>query len=72
MDLDPDADPDPAFFVIYLQDIVSPRADLFYQLLAATRRRRKITKPLTLGARTPFNQASNFGCARPFQSSKQL
>jgi len=34
----------------------------FYQLLAATKRRRKITKPLTLGG----------GRARPFQSSKQL
>jgi hypothetical protein len=52
--------------------LVSQRADLFYQLLAATRRRRKITKPLTLRARTPFNQPGNFGRARPFQSSKQL
>jgi hypothetical protein len=39
----------------------------FHQLLAATR----ITKPLTLGARTPFNQAGNFGHARPFQSARQ-
>jgi hypothetical protein len=38
---------------------VSPRADLFRQLLAATRRRRKITKPPSLG-RAPFNQVSNF------------
>jgi hypothetical protein len=54
---------------------VSPRADLFHQLLAATRRRRKITKPPSHGhapfnqvsnfGRDPFNQVSNFGCA-PF------
>jgi hypothetical protein len=43
---------------------VSPRADLFHQLLAATKRRRKITKPPSLG-RAPFNQVSNFGRA-PF------
>jgi hypothetical protein len=44
--------------------VVSPRADLFHQLLAATKRRRKITKPPSLG-RAPFNQVSNFGRA-PF------
>ncbi len=52
----------------------------FHQLIAATRRRRKITKPPSLG-RAPFNQVSNFGRApfnqvgnkgaRPFQSSRQ-
>jgi hypothetical protein len=44
----------------------------FYQLLAAIRRRRKITKPPTLSARAPFNQPSNSERARPFQSTKQL
>jgi hypothetical protein len=56
----------------------------FHQLLAATRRRKKITKPptlsaaplsinqATLSARAPFNQPDNFERARPFQSTRQL
>jgi hypothetical protein len=42
----------------------------FHQLLAATRRRIKITKPLTL--RAPFNQPRNFERAHPFQTTKQF
>ena len=62
---------------------VSPRADLFHQLLAAilSRRRRKITKPPILG-RAQINRLGNFGgaqinpprqlWARPYQSARQL
>ncbi len=55
----------------------------FHQLLAATRRRRKITKLLTLctpisinqatlNSCAHFNQPNNFECTHPFQSTRQL
>jgi hypothetical protein len=61
---------------------VSPRGDLFHQLLAAilSRRRRKITKPPFHGCapcqsskqhgRAPCQSSKQHGCA-PYQSSKQ-
>jgi hypothetical protein len=51
---------------------ITASRSIFHQLLAATRRRRKITKPLTLSVCAHFNQPSNFERMRPFQLTKQL
>jgi hypothetical protein len=71
------------FSILKDNGCITASGSIFHQLLAATRRRRKITKPLTLSApisinqttlnvRAPFNESGNFERARPFQSTRQL
>jgi hypothetical protein len=51
---------------------ITASESIFHQLLAATRRRRKITKPLTLSACAHFSQPSNFERVHPLQSAHAL
>ncbi len=63
---------DSTFKSISYRQCITASGSVFHQLLAATRRRIKITKPLTLSACAHFNQPGNFECTRPFQSTRQL